>query len=160
MKLALALVFLLLSATSTRADWSPDSVGDDTFAARLTDATRIIAQAGWLPYLHTNVGMVVETASGPAGFVQAARVQWDGRKWVYRGIVSLRYDAGDVQWTALALIHEAAHVAEVNAGLNPCDARGEVTADFVTAAFAESAGLGYRIRRDDEIDTAGTCYVR
>lgn len=159
MKCLAALLLLVLLPAPARADWTPDTVGDAAFVALIADATRIVEKAGWLAYLHTNVGMVIETAGGPAGFVQARRVLWDGKHWTYRGIVSLRYDAGDVQWTAIALVHEAAHVAEVNAGLNPCDTRGEVTADFVTEAFAEAAGLGYRIRRDDEIDSAGTCYV-
>lgn len=153
------LLLLVLLPTPVREDWTPDTVGDAEFVARINDATRIVERAGWLGYLHTNVGQVVETAGGPAGFVQASRVQWDGTRWIYRGIVSLRYNAGDVQWTAIALIHEAAHIAEVNANLNPCDARGEITADFVTAAFAESAGMAYRIRHDNEIDTGGMCYV-
>jgi len=154
----IALMMLLVSLVpvqpaNTRADWNENAglwvVGDEEFQAKVNQAILHIGYAQWITYVRQHI---IEIK------------QWNGDEYAHVGIVIIepqncdehnvckgtfliRRDVGTVEWLAMAIVHEAAHIAIRNNEQRPIKWEDECMADYITQAFAITAGLHWDVRR-------------
>jgi len=119
----------------------PKIEGSERFVQRTQWAMRWIEKAGWAPYVAQNLALIKEDPASP--FLGAMGLTPDGR-----AAAVFRSAPDDLWWFASAIVHEAAHAADMAAGRKFWGVEGEHAADLEQQRFLDALGSPTRVVRD------------
>jgi len=102
---------------------------------------RWVEKAGWGPYVGRNLALIKEDPDSP--FLGAMGLTSDGR-----AAAVFRAAPDDLWWFASAIVHEAAHAADMAAGRKFWGVEGEHSADLEQQSFLDALGSPTRVVRD------------
>lgn len=119
----------------------PRIEGSEQFVQRTQWAMRWIEKAGWAPYVDQNLALIKEDPTSP--FLGAMGLTPDGR-----AAAVFRSAPDDLWWFASAIVHEAAHAADMATGRKFWGVEGEHAADLEQQRFLDALGSPTRVVRD------------